>query len=130
MKKYLTLEQCQEAKSFLLKIDASMEYIQYKDLEVKYYKDPGTWVYSEVYMVQKNTDPKKSQYHGQKIILAPCWSLGDLLGILDFHKIEYKMGFSSGNYYIMSGVNGVFEGDNLIDCIYELIKTLWQRKDK
>jgi hypothetical protein len=129
MKKYLTLEQCQEAKSFLLKIDASMEYIQYKDLEVKYYKDPGTWVYSEVYMVPKNTNPKKSQYHGQKIILAPCWSLDDLMGILDFHKIEYRVEFDGENYLVRSGMD-MFEDCELINCVYELIKTLWQRKNK
>lgn len=129
MKKYLTLEQCQEAKQFLAKIDASMEYIQYKDLEVKYYKDPGTWVYSEVSMVPKNTNPKNSKpYQGQKIVLSPCWSLNDLIEVLDFHRIEYRVEFDGKVYLIKSGMD-MFEGVELIDCIYNLIEEKWQKQN-
>lgn len=129
MKKYLTLEQCQGAKQFLAKIDASMEYIQYKDLEVKYYKDPGTWVYSEVYMVPKNTNPKNlKSYPGQKIILSPCWSLNDLIEVLDFHRIEYRVEFDGKVYLVKSGMD-MFEGVELIDCIYNLIEEKWQKQN-
>ena len=129
MKKYLTLEQCQEAKQFLAEIDASMEYIQYEDLEIKYYKDPGTWVYSEVIMAPKNTDPKISKsYRGKKIVLSPCWSLNDLIEALDSHGIVYRVEFDGKMYSVKSGMY-MFEGAELIDCIYNLIEEKWQNQN-
>ena len=129
MKKYLTLEQCQEAKQFLAEIDASMEYIQYEDLEIKYYKDPGTWVYSEVIMAPKNTDPKISKsYRGKKIVLSPCWSLNDLIEALDSRGIVYRVEFDGKMYSVKSGMY-MFEGAELIDCIYNLIEEKWQNQN-
>lgn len=134
MKKYLTLEQCQEAKQFLAEIDASMEYIQYEDLEIKYYKDPGTWVYSEVIMAPKNTDPRNTDpkisksYRGKKIVLSPCWSLNDLIEALDFRGIVYRVEFDGKMYIVKSGMC-MFEGVELIDCIYNLIEEKWQNQN-
>ena len=135
MKKRLTLDQCKEAKQFLSKSDASLEYIMYKSVEYQYFKDPGTWVYSDILCVQKGSHPSKSSnridghvpYAGTRMSLAPCWTLGDLFKIIEASDIKYTIKYNSKYYLIDTGDN-VIDCDELIDGIYSLIRLKWQNE--